>query len=96
MTRGTSVHGRGSGYNPEVPQDISETGRNDSQWYPTGGRHRALGSYRMGPGPVNHLQVFLGAPPGHKPTLIERGTGFHSDYPLTAHPGNDMLVAHRG
>jgi hypothetical protein len=26
---------------------------------PTGGRHRALKPYRMGPGPANHLQVLL-------------------------------------
>jgi hypothetical protein len=30
-------------------------------------------------------RYFWSAPPGHKPTLIERGSGIHSDHPLATH-----------
>jgi hypothetical protein len=30
-------------------------------------------------------RYFWSAPLGHQPTLIERGTGVHSDHPLTTH-----------
>jgi hypothetical protein len=43
-------------------------------WNPTRGRHRALGPYRTGPGPANHLQV-----------LLERASGPLADPCRTGH-----------
>jgi hypothetical protein len=60
-----------SGY--RYKRDSSSTPAGMNNFY-TRGRHRALGPYRMGPGPANHLQV-----------LLERASGPLADPYRTGH-----------
>src|SRR6185312_2618171 len=54
---------------------------------PIEGEHRALGPYRMGPSPAKRTfaSALCDVSTYHEPTLIERGTDVHLNYPITAH-----------